>query len=404
MKEIERIHARQVHFYQATRRLRHLGRVIRAKKNDALPNIASPTSLRTSRVSFACKKYDPKIKTKIPESPHEPNKVKRDRNSKGSKTSRRKRSVASASSFVYSDSDSTSSDTENESRNKRDRVGKQLKRAEITKPSRHKKITTFDSSSDSSDTEISDSNFSLSRGNRKTESRKSNETQKQKRKGRSDEFLPLTSDLSSSDIDEADFSSFLSHLVGNDSSDRKSNPVRRSRCTTAAVETTSDSDDDIAILDYIVSGKKEKLKVKAKDIKFPETSSKTKSRQGSLGDFIFGKGKPSKGTSTSASATVTHASTSSQRSNKSTANNNATPNKLASPSLQNSSVTDDLLVQALDTAENVASRSNSASPVRDNVGSQKSSRIFRRPGLPRSSTRSSGKAQATPGNHADLHI
>ena len=250
-------------FLSSNQKATSFGKSNQSEKNDALPNIASPTSLRTSRVSFACKKYDPKIKTKIPESPHEPNKVKRDRNSKGSKTSRRKRSVASASSFVYSDSDSTSSDTENESRNKRDRVGKQLKRAEITKPSRHKKITssTFDSSSDSSDTEISDSNFSLSRGNRKTESRKSNETQKQKRKGRSDEFLPLTSDLSSSDIDEADFSSFLSHLVGNDSSDRKSNPVRRSRCTTAAVETTSDSDDDIAILDYIVSGKKEKQRI-----------------------------------------------------------------------------------------------------------------------------------------------
>ena len=360
-------------------------RCSKTKKSNKLPNIRSPTSLRTSKIAFACKRCELKNNgRKISESQHEQNKAKNDRNSIGTKSSRRKRSVAS--SFMYSDS------SDNELRIERNKVGRQSKDATQKRTSERKRsnISSFYSSSDSSDSEIgkyrsltSDSAFRLLRGKPKTD-RKVN-------KKKSDEFLPLTSDLSSSDIDEAEFSSFLGHLVGNDYDERKSNKVKPAKYNAIPTETSDSEDNDIAILDYIISGKKDKAKVKAKDIKFPDTSSTTKSRQGSLTNFFLGKGNKGKKNPASVSATVTQTSSQALLSDNLTSiKTTATPKQFSSPSLQDSSVTDDVLVQALDTAENAPSRPSEAI---DNTRSQKSAKICRKPGLSRPAVRSSGRTK-----------
>ena len=361
------------------------------KEDDQLPNIPFPSSLRASKLAFACKSSKNVNKSSIvPETPQESSKVgKQFKNSI-------KNSVGYGKKPTSRDSTDDELNCVKRTRNQRN----------IEKNRRKRTIASavLDSSSDSSDSDFSPS---LSNGRRR-KTRRKQPIGKKETNTTKDNFLPLQSDTSSSDVDEAEFSSFLNNLVAKDSSERKPSPPKRKTPETEKVnDSTTESDDDVAILDFIISGKKENIsRVKAKDISSPDTFCGSRTRQRSLTSF-FGeknneakpKRKPAVASSTvtsansSASSTVTCATSSSQRSAKGSRTVAVEMLNVRSPSLQNSSVADEVLVQALDSAEGGETKSVAASPVGSVSKSTRSStRTCRRPGLPRK-----GKERETAG-------
>ena len=363
------------------------------KEDDQLPNITFPTSLKSSKLAFACKSSKNVKKSSIvPETPQESNKV-----GKQYKNSRYVNSVKCRKNTASSDSTDEELNCVKRTVNQRS--------IETNRRKRTNALPVLDSSSDSSDSEFS---LSLSNG-RKRKTTKRQPIRKKESKTTGDTFLPLKSDTSSSDVDEAEFSSFLNNLVGNDSSERKPSPPKRKRPESLKEnDSATESDDDIAILDYIISGKNENVsRVKAKDINFPDIFYGSKTRQKSLTSF-FGennneakaKRKPATRSSTvtsansSASSTVTCSTASSQRS----ANGSKTVTvdktlNVGSPSLQDSSVADEVLVQALVSVESGTSKSVEPSSIGNISRSTRSStRTCRRPGLPYTSTRESAGA------------
>ena len=364
------------------------------KEDDQLPTITFPSSLKSSKSAFACKssKNVKKSSIVVPETPQESNKV-----GKQYKNSRCVNSVKCGKNAASSDSTDDELNCVKRTVNQRSIERNRRKRTNAS--------AVLDSSSDTSDSEFS---LSLSNsGRRKTKRRQP--IRKKEANTTGDTFLPLKSDTSSSDVDEAEFSSFLNNLVGKDSSERKPSPPKlKIPETVKGNDSATESDDDIAILDYIISGKKENVSgVKAKDISFPDISCGSKIRQKSLTSF-FGENKretkakrrPAAASSTvtsansSVSSTATRSTSSSQRSAK--GSKSVTLDKTAldvgGPSLQDSSVADEVLVQALVSAESRTSKSVVSSIGNVSKSTRSSTRTCRRPGLPRSSTRESAGA------------
>ena len=360
------------------------------KEDDQLPTITFPSSLKSSKSAFACKSSKNAKKSSIvPETPQESNKDR-----KQYKNSRCVNSVKYGKNAASSDSTDDELNCVKRTMNQRSIRRKRTIASAV-----------LDSSSDTSDSEFS---LSLSNdGRRKTKKRQP--IRKKETNTTGDTFLPLKSDTSSSDVDEAEFSSFLNKLVGKDLSERKPSPPKRKRPETVnGNDSATESDDDIAILDYIISGKKEKVsRVKAKDISFPDISCGSKTRQKSLTSF-FGentseakaKRRPAAASSTvtsansSVSSTATRSTSSSERSAK--GSKSVTLDKttlgVGSPSLQDSSVADEVLVQALVSAESGTSKSVASSIGNVSKSTRSSTRTCRRPGLPRSSTKESAGA------------
>ena len=360
------------------------------KEDDQLPTITFPSSLKSSKSAFACKSSkNAKKSSVVPETPQESN---QDR--KQYKNSRCVNSVKYGKNAASSDS------TDDELNCVKRTVNQRSIRRKRTIAS-----TILDSSSGTSDSEFS---LSLSNGGRR-KTKKRQPIRKRETNTTGDTFLPLKSDNSSSDVDEAAFSSFLNNLVGKDLSERKPSPPKRKRPETVnGNDSATESDDDIAILDYIISGKKEKVsRVKAKDISFPDISCGSKTRQKSLTSF-FGennseakvKGRPAAASSTvtsansSVSSTATRSTSSSQRSAK--GSKSVTLDKttldIESPTLQDSSVADAVLVQALVSAESGTSKSVASSIGNVSKSTRSLTRTCRRPGLPRSSSKESAGA------------